>query len=65
MRATKGSYNRFPRGCIVLAKVFMEGDRLFQRVGAVCWKEWFEILRIDMCGQSSVRYSDSEWSHEA
>ena len=30
----------------------------FQRVGAVCWKELSDILRVDMCGRSSERQSD-------
>ena len=39
----------------MLAKVFIEGGRLFKRVGAVCCKELSEIVRVDMCGRSSVR----------
>ena len=41
--------------CVLLANVFMEGGRLFQKVWAVCWKEWSEIVRVDMCGYSIER----------
>ena len=40
---------------VVLANVFTEGGRLFQKVGAVCWKEQSEILRVDMCERICVR----------
>ena len=42
----------------MLAKVLMEGGRLFQRVGAVVCKEQSKILRIDACGRSRERWSD-------
>ena len=42
----------------MFAKVFTEGGRLFQRIGAVCWKERSDSLRIDMSGRSSVRQSE-------
>ena len=43
---------------VVLAKVFIEGGRLFQRIGAVCWKERSDSLRLDKSGRSSVRQSE-------
>ena len=43
---------------VVLAKIFIEGGRLFQRIEAVCWKERSDSLRVDMSGRSSVRQSE-------
>ena len=43
------------RSGVVLEEVFMEDGRLFQSVEAVFWKEQFESLRVDVCGQSRER----------
>ena len=51
---------------VVLAKDFIEGGGIFERVGAV-WKEPNErakMLREDMCGQNSEDSQTSEWSHQ-
>ena len=51
----KVSFGEWQRGVTIVFRevrcsVFMEGGRLFQRVGAVCWKERSEVLRVDICG---------------